>query len=157
MRFLILPQQCRKRQIERMEDVMKKVADKIPAVVRTIFGLLFLVSGVAGLLHLMPQPEMPDRAQVFMHALAYSWILPLTKVVESVAGLMLVAGLFAPLALVLLAPVIVNVAAFHLLLAPGGIPMAVILVGIEIYLAYVYRDAYRPLFARKAKPVPAIA
>lgn len=129
---------------------MKKVTDKIPAVIRVAFGLVFLVFGLAGLLRLMPQPELPDRGQVFMHALAYSgWMFPLIKSTEVVAGALLVAGLWAPFALILLAPILVNILAFHLFLAPSGLGMAIFLVGAEIYLAYVYREAWKPLFARK--------
>jgi hypothetical protein len=52
-----------------------------------------------------------------------------------------------PLALVVIAPVIVNIFAFHAVLAPSGIAIAAVIVALEVTLAWLYRDAYRPLFA----------
>jgi hypothetical protein len=51
-----------------------------------------------------------------------------------------------PLALVLLAPVIVNIVAFHLFLAPAAMPPAIVVSALEIYTAWQYRAAFRPLF-----------
>jgi hypothetical protein len=62
-------------------------------------------------------------------------------------GALLLANRFVPLALVLIAPVIVNIFAFHAFLAPSGLVVASALVALELTLAWVNRSAYRSLLA----------
>ena len=134
---------------------MKTISEKLPTILRAALGLLFLAHGVAALTGLMPQPTLPERAMTFMQALGASgWLFPLVMATEAVAGALLLANIAAPLALVLLAPIIVNIFAFHLFLAPAGLPVAVGIIAIELYLAWGYREAYRPLFASNLRFVP---
>jgi hypothetical protein len=56
------------------------------------------------------------------------------------------------LALTVLAPIVVNVALFHVLLVPG-LGMVVFLLASELYLAWVYRDAFRGLL-QPVTPLP---
>jgi hypothetical protein len=72
-------------------------------------------------------------------------MIPLLAVTEIVAGLMLLSGRFVPLGLTLLAPVIVNILGFHLFLARSGIGFPVVLLALELYLAWAYRDAFAPM------------
>jgi hypothetical protein len=58
----------------------------------------------------------------------------------------LLSGLTVPFALTLLAPVIVNIAAFHLFLAPNGYPPALVVIALELFLVWRYRKAFAPLF-----------
>ena len=81
-----------------------------------------------------------------MGALAASgYFFPLLKATEVIAGLLLLSGQRVPLALTVLAPVVVNISAFHLFLAPEGLGMAAVLVALEIYLAWTQRAAFAPL------------
>jgi hypothetical protein len=54
-----------------------------------------------------------------------------------------------PLALALFAPFIVNSIAFHTFLEHSGLPMAAVFLILEVYLAWSYRNAYRPMLAMK--------
>jgi hypothetical protein len=65
---------------------------------------------------------------------------------------MLLSGFLVPLGLALIAPVIVNIFAFHAVLAPAGMGMAYFISILEIYLAYSYRDSFLPMLALRAKP-----
>ena len=70
--------------------------------------------------------------------------------VEVVAGLLLLIRKFAPLALVLLAPVVVHILLFHLFLAPDpvGTAIAVLVFVLEAYLGFVvYKDRFAPVLA----------
>lgn len=119
------------------------------SVVRVLFGLAFTLFGLDGFLHFLPQPTTPppEGAMAFAIALFKSgYMFPLIKGTELAAGLLLLGNRFVPLALVLLAPVLVNIVAFHAFLAPDGLALALVLVAIELALAWSYRDAYRPLF-----------
>jgi uncharacterized membrane protein YphA (DoxX/SURF4 family) len=134
---------------------MKIVSRIAPIALRIVFGLLFTAAGAAGLLQLGAPPRHPGAAGAFMDGLAAAgYFIPLLKIVELGAGLLLLSGRFVPLALTLLAPVVVNIAAFHFLLAPEGAPIAAFLLLAEGGLAWLYRDAFAPLFRQASPSVP---
>ena len=123
----------------------------LPATARVLMGGLFLFSGLFGLLA-SPQPVagLPEGAIAFSAALMKSgYMFPLICGTEALVGAMLLADRFVPLALALLAPVVVNIMAFHLFLEPGGLPVAVVVAGLEVYLALSYRAAFRPMLAAR--------
>ena len=96
----------------------------VPTAARLFLGLVFTVFGLNFFLHFLPMPAPPPQAGAFEGALfASGYLFPLLKVTEVVTGLLLLGGLLVPLALALLAPVIVNIVAFHLFLAPAGLPI----------------------------------
>ena len=132
----------------------------LPVVARVLLGLVFLASGVFGLLIAagvvpvpQPSPPAPERAAAFLAALAGTgYLFPLIKGTETVAGALLISNRFVPLALALLAPVLVNIVAFHVFLSPAGIAPGVVLAVLEVYLAWANREAYRPLLAKRTTP-----
>jgi hypothetical protein len=123
----------------------------LPTVARILLGALFLFSGVVGMLMTnQPTAGLPAGAIAFSAAIAKTgYMLPLICGTEALAGLLLLANRFVPLGLALLAPVVVNIFAFHLFLEPGGRPVAVIVCAFELYLAWSYRAAYRPMLAAR--------
>lgn len=125
----------------------------IPIIVRILLGLALTVFGLNAFLNFIPQPETPfsERAAVFVSALMESgYMMELIGGTQLLAGVLLLANRFVPLALLLLAPFLVNALAFHIFLEPSGLPMAIVFVVLELYLAWVHRAAWRPLFiARK--------
>jgi uncharacterized membrane protein YphA (DoxX/SURF4 family) len=125
----------------------------LPTGARIILGAIFLVFGLNGFMNFMPMPEMPGAAGEFMGALAATgYMFPLIKIVEVVGGLLLLVDRCVPLALALLTPGIVNIAFFHAFLAPAGLPMAGLLVALALYLAWSFRDVYRPMLSPRSVP-----
>ena len=125
---------------------------KLPLVARVLLGLVFLFGSVTFFLNLVPPPvDMPERLKIFNEGLmASGYFFNLLKVTELVCGLMLVTGFFVPLALVILAPVVLNIFLVHAMLAPEGVPLAVIIGALMIYLSFFakpYSDKIRPLFS----------
>lgn len=120
-------------------------------IVRTLMGLLFLFASVTFLFNLIPTPEIPaGPLKSFNDGLAASgYFMYVLKVTELICGLLLVTGYFVPLALVVLAPIVVNIFLVHAFLAPEGLPIAIFVVAAEIFLAYYYRDAFKPLLRPK--------
>ncbi|MDP8999384.1 MAG: DoxX family protein [Myxococcota bacterium] len=132
---------------------MKSIARYAPTAARILLGLVFVVFGLNGFLQFMPQPPMPGRAGAFLGALAGTgYMFPLIKAVEVIGGALLLANRFVPLALALLAPNLVNIVLFHAFLAPQGLPPALVFLALEIYLAWVYRDAYAPMLKARVTP-----
>ncbi|RMG46396.1 MAG: DoxX family protein [Acidobacteria bacterium] len=111
---------------------------------RVLLGLIFFVFGLNGFLHFLPMPELAGPARSMMEALAGTgYFFPVLKLVETISGAALLADLFVPLALVLLAPVVVQIALFHLFLDPAGLPLAAVIVVLEAYLGFgVYRERF---------------
>jgi len=121
--------------------------NRIALVARLILGLGFFVFGLNGFLHFLPNPAEPEAAGKFLGALAETgYMFPLIKGTEVLAGVLLLTGLLVPLALTILAPVLVNIVAFHGFLAPAGLLVPLVLAALEIYLAWTERAAFAPLF-----------
>jgi hypothetical protein len=123
--------------------------------VRVLLGALFFVFGLNGFLNFIPPPAgpMPQGAVAFGAALvATGYMFPLVKGIEVLCGALLLCNRFVPLALTLLAPVVVNILAFHVFLASDGVGMAALVVLLEGGLAWLYRDAFAPLLSRRTAP-----
>jgi hypothetical protein len=119
---------------------------------RVLLGLVFFVFGLDGFLHFVPQPTEPPSEGAMALAVAMmrtGYMFPLIKGTEVAVGALLLANRFVPLALVVIAPVIVNIFAFHAFLAPSGVVLASVLVALEIALAWAHRSAYRPLLTAR--------
>jgi uncharacterized membrane protein YphA (DoxX/SURF4 family) len=113
---------------------------------RALLGLLFFVLGLNKLLHFIPQPPAAGAAAVFAGGLAAShYFFPLLAVTEITAGAALLVRRYVPLALTVLAPIVVNIVGFHLFLAPGELPVAIVVLGLELFLAWSYRASFRTL------------
>jgi hypothetical protein len=120
---------------------------------RCALGLLFFVCGLDGFLHFIPQPTdpIPAGAIAFGTALFQTgYMFPLIKGTELAAGALLLSNRAVALALVLLAPIVVNILAFHYFLTPGSYGLAMVIVVLTACLAWTQRTAYRPLFTRAA-------
>jgi hypothetical protein len=119
---------------------------------RIVLGLVFFVFGLNGFLHFLPQPPLPAAAGAFMGGLAGAgYMFPLIKGTEVLAGVLLLSNRFVPLALTLLAPVVVNIVLFHTMLAPPNPVTALVLLG-EVFLAWSYRSAFAPMLRAKVAP-----
>jgi hypothetical protein len=125
---------------------------------RVALGLVFVVCGLNGFLDFLPHPAapIPESALAFAGALMKAgYFFPLLKGTEVVAGVLLLSNRMVPLAVAILAPVVVNIVAFHAFLAPDGMGLAILLLALEVGLAWSYRVAYRPLLGvRAAGPRP---
>jgi putative oxidoreductase len=119
-------------------------------IVRTLMGLLFVFGSVVYFFDLFTPPPMEGPIKSFNEGLAASgYFFTLLKATELVCGMLLLTGRFVPLALVIIAPVIINIFMVHLVLDRSGLPVAIFLVLAEIFLAYYYRDAFAPLITPK--------
>ncbi|SDG07653.1 hypothetical protein SAMN05216553_105221 [Lentzea fradiae] len=118
-------------------------------VTRVLTGLLFTVTGLNGFLNFMPAPDpatmAPDGVAFTAALYATGYMLQLASGVQVVAGVLLLAGRFVPLALAILAPMVVNIFLIHVFLEPSGLGIAILVVLAEIGLAWAYRDKFRPM------------
>jgi len=117
------------------------------AVARIVLGLIFFVFGLNYFVPMFAMPPEPPAAGAFFGALfATHYMLPLIMGTEVIGGAMLLSGRMTPLALAILAPVIVNIIFFHLFLAPAGIGPGLVVTALELFLVWRYWNAFAPLF-----------
>lgn len=115
-------------------------------IVRLLFGLAWIVFGLNGFLDFMPKPveeAPPQRAVDFFNGLVGSgYMMQLISGTQLLAGILITSGFFVPLGLTILAPILVNIVAFHLFANPVGIEPGLIAVAIELFLVFAYRKAF---------------
>jgi putative oxidoreductase len=123
---------------------------KIAATIaRYLLGLVFTIFGLNGFLNFIPPMPIPPLALQFIGPLMQSHFMVFVFVVELAGGLLLLANQYVPLALALLGPVIVNILLFHILMAPGGLPPALVVAILWFVLFYSRRLAFSGLFVRQ--------
>lgn len=118
--------------------------EKITKSVRIILGILMLIFGLNGFFQFMPGPQPSPEMGAFLRALAKTgYMFPFISVVKIVAGGLLLANIAAPLALILISPIMVNAFLAHLFLHDvGGIGAAALIVTMIVFLFYAYRETY---------------
>jgi putative oxidoreductase len=112
-------------------------------IARVLLGLIFVFFGSNGLLHFLPMPPLPQGVTgEFLHSFFASGYVYVISAFQLIAGLLLLIGKFVPLGLTILGAIIVNIWAFHLLMAPEGLPPAVVVTVLELFLVWSYRDRF---------------
>ena len=119
-------------------------------IIRILVGLMFLFASVVVLFNLVPQPVLEGDVKLFNEGIAAAvYFVPLLKVIELICAIAFLSGRFIPLASVVIFPITVNILLFHAFLT-DNVVMAVVILALNLYLAWSYRDYYKPLFAPKA-------
>ncbi|MBY0453058.1 MAG: acyltransferase, partial [Bdellovibrionaceae bacterium] len=93
---------------------------KVSLVSRYVLGLIYFVFGLNGFLQFLPQPPLPESAMGFLGGLmSAGYFFPFLKGTEVLMGALLLAGFAVPFALIVLAPITINILLFHTILTPG--------------------------------------
>ncbi len=120
-------------------------------IARYLLGLMFTVFGLNGFLHFIHQPPPASPlAQQFFTVMITSHFFVVVFLVQLIAGILLLVNRFVPLALVLLAPVLVNILNYHILMDPAGLPIGLVAVILWCIVFYGVRGA----FAGILRPTP---
>jgi putative oxidoreductase len=135
-----------KREIQGIEERKMKIASLIA---RLLLGIIFLVFGLNGFLQFIPMPPPTGVAAQFFGAIFASHYYIVIFAVQVLGGLLLLVNRFVPLALVILGPVIVNIFFFHTLMAPAGIPLAILVVILWAIVAVRNKQHLAGLFTQQ--------
>jgi uncharacterized membrane protein YphA (DoxX/SURF4 family) len=131
----------------------KSAALHATIIVRILLGLVFLVFGLNGFLNFIPAPkDMPQAIMNVMGGLMQAGYMSVVSGAEVLIAVMLLTNRFVPLALALLAPIIVGILTFHIAMQPATIGPGIAVLLMEIYLAWAYRSAFRPMLRAKVPP-----
>jgi putative oxidoreductase len=120
-------------------------------IARILLGLIFLIFGLNGFLHFIPMPPPTGIAGEFFGSIFASHYWVVIFGVQVIGGVLLLLNRFVPLALVSLGPLIVNIFFFHALMAPAGLPLAIVVVVLWAIVATRNKQHLAPLFVSRTE------
>lgn len=123
---------------------------KIVAIIaRVLLGLMFFVFGLNPFLNFLPAPKLEGVAAQFLGALFVSHFIWLIGATQVVSGVLFLIGRYVPLAIALSGPVVLNIIAYHVTMAPHGAQPAMLAAICWIILFWYYRASFAPLWVAK--------
>ena len=123
---------------------MKK---KILLVVSILFGLMFINSGLNKFFHYMPMPhDVPEKMMKAMQAMMeIGWLFPLIAIAEITGGILFMTNKYRALGAIIILPVLTGILLTHIFIEPSGLPLALVLLAIEIWVIIENRNKYLPM------------
>ena len=116
---------------------------------RFLLGLIFLIFGLNGFFHFIPSPPLSGTGGQFIGALFVSHYLVPIFLLQIVSAVLLLVNRYVPLALTLVAPIIVNVLLIHILMLPSGLPLALVVTVLWIVVFLSVRSAFAGLWQQR--------
>lgn len=118
--------------------------NKILLVLCVLFGLMFINAGLNKFLNYMPVPEdMPENLVNMMGAMMeISWLMPLIAIAEILGGILFLFPKYRPLGAIVIFPVMIGIMLTHILDAPSGLPIALALLAINLWVILENREKY---------------
>jgi putative oxidoreductase len=125
---------------------------KIAALIaQYLLALVFVVFGLNGFLNFIPTGPMPTgTAGQYIAVMTESHYMLVVSALQVLGGLLLLANRYVPLGLTILGPVIANILLFHSLMAPSGLPLAIVVAILWVVVVLRYRQNFAGLFAQRA-------
>src|SRR4051812_46776972 len=111
-------------------------------IVRVLLGLMFAVFGSNAFLHFIPVPPMSGPGGAFMGALSETGYIKAIAAIQVAGGLLLLIGRYIPLGLTLLGPIIVNILFYHIFMDKTGMPIAIVVAVLTLFLLWRYRENF---------------
>ena len=123
---------------------MKK---KILLGVSILFGLMFINSGLNKFFNYMPMPkDIPENMMKVMTAfMEIGWLMPLVAVAEIAGGLLFITNKYRALGAIIIFPIMIGILLTHIIMAPSGLPLVLVLLAIEIWVIFENREKYLPM------------
>lgn len=121
--------------------------NKILFGISLLFGLIFINAGLNKFFNYMPVPEdLPENMIKVMEAfMTIGWLMPLVAVVEIIGGILFIIPKTRALGAIVIFPVIIGILLTHIVNAPSGLPMAIVLFLINLWVLYENRRKYYPI------------
>jgi len=120
---------------------------KIIFVLSLLFGLIFVNAGLNKFLNYMPVPkDLPEALMKAMGALTQiDWLLPLIGIVEIIGGILFIIPKTRALGAIVIFPIMIGILLTHITIAPSGLPMALALLVINLWVIFENREKYLPM------------
>jgi putative oxidoreductase len=123
---------------------MKK---KIIFALSLLFGLMMINAGLNKFFNYMPMPDnMPEKlVKAFNAFMEIGWLLPLVGLVEIVGGILFVIPKTSALGGIVILPVMVGIMLTNTITELSGLPIALVLFGINLWIIFENRNKYLQL------------
>ena len=120
---------------------------KILFVLCLLFGLMFINSGLNKFFNYMPMPkDMPESMTKVMAAfMEIKWLMPLTGAVEVIGGVLIIFKKYRALGAIIILPVMVGILLTNIFNAPSGLPIALVMMAINVWVIIENRAKYQPM------------
>ncbi|MDL5048928.1 hypothetical protein QQ054_23225 [Oscillatoria amoena NRMC-F 0135] len=123
---------------------------KIALIARIILGSIFTLFSLMYFFNLMPAQEIQGPSAAFMTGLFSSgYMMTVVKLIELICGIALITGQFVALSTVVIFPITLNIFLFHAFLEPASVAMSIVLLVLNLFLAYTKKESYQLILARK--------
>src|SRR6185369_8348252 len=128
-------------------QTLQTMKNKILFIVSLLFGLMFINSGLNKIFNYLPVPDdMPEpMMKMFTGMMAITWLIPLIAVAEIIGGVLFIIPKTRALGAIIIFPIMVGIILTHIMVAPSGLPIAVILLAIHIWVIVENREKYLPM------------
>lgn len=112
-------------------------------IARYFLALILLLVGLNKFFAYLPPMELSEDAMLFMQALQNSgYLIYVIGFFELLSGIFLLTKKCAPIGLLLMAPITVNILLFHLFLNPATMSLALIVSALQLYLFFVFKENF---------------
>ena len=118
-----------------------------------LLAFVFIVFGLNGFLHFIPQPPpASELAKQYFTVLFMSHYLVAVFALQLLAGVLFLFPRTTPLALTIIAPIIVNILLFHGLMDPAGIVPGLVVTVLWFVVFWYFRAAFSGIFFPDTQP-----
>jgi uncharacterized membrane protein YphA (DoxX/SURF4 family) len=124
--------------------IMKR---KVLFVLCLLFGLMFINAGLNKFFNYLPVPkDIPAEMAKDMKAyIEISWLMPLVGIAEIVGGILFIIRKYRALGALIVFPITVGVLLTNITVAPSGLPIALALMAINVWVIIENRERYMPM------------
>jgi hypothetical protein len=117
---------------------------------RYLLGIVFLVFGLNGFLQFIPPQPLPPLAMQFFTVIMISHFSVVVFAFQVLVGVLLLVNRYVPLAIVIVAALLVNILTFHVTMQPAGLPVPIVALILWVILALHHRPAFAGLMAARS-------
>ena len=120
---------------------------KILFTLSLLFGLMFINSGLNKIFNYLPVPaDLPESMVKLMAAFTeIGWLMPLIAVAEIIGGILFITNKYRALGAIIIFPIMIGILLTHIINAPSGLPIAIVLLAINLWVIYENREKYFPM------------
>ena len=118
----------------------------VKLVLYILFGLMFINAGLNKFFYYMPMPEFTE-AQIKVNTafMTITWLMPLIAVIEIVGGSLVILRKTRALGAIVIFPVMIGISLHHIVLEPSGLPIAIVLLAINLMAIWDNRKKYEEM------------
>lgn len=128
------------------------IKNNIVFILSLLFGLMFINAGLNKFFNYMPMPDdLPENMAKAMSAfMEIGWLIPLVGLAEVVGGFLIILPKTRALGALIILPVIVGIVLTNMVQDTSGLPIALILSIILVWILFENRKKYLPLIQKSA-------